>query len=84
MAFIIMPILGLLLAFAFSRIGIRIILAVVLIFSTAWVLLVAAIAIYSMFLPDHLAHLVQILDSRYENPYHRLRDFFADFFPWSY
>lgn len=84
MAFIIVPILGFLLAFAFSRIGIRIILAVVLIVSTAWVLLIATMTLYSIFLPDHLEHLTQILDRQYENPQHPLRDFFADFFPWSY
>lgn len=84
MALVAVPLLATFYLLFCTKTGIRIVLTLVILATAAVAILFAFMIAFSIFVPEHVEHLNSILKSRYENPHHRLRDFFAHFFPWSY
>lgn len=84
MAYIILPILGILVSLLFTRIGIRILLAVGLLISAVIVFWLGSWTFFAFFMPNHFAHIREVMDAAGNDPNLMLKNVFDNYFPWQY
>lgn len=83
MMFFIAPFVIAIFLLFFTKPGIKIILAILLLVATALVLFVGTITFYGLFMPEHFAHLQEVTSTRGDHDLYMER-LLGNFFPWQY
>lgn len=83
MMFFIAPFVIAIFLLFFTKPGIKIVLALLLLAAAALVLFVGTIVFYGFFMPEHFQHLQEVTQTGGDNDLYMER-LFGNFFPWQY